>query len=216
VNQKDPRVKRTRKLIQDAFASLLTETSFHAISVQDIAERATVNRATFYAHFVDKYALLEHVVGEWFGEALNRRVTVAMPFTPSNLHLLIVAVLEAFADFRRHCKPADRTLDPLIESRVQRELEAFIAIWLKMLPRTGASKPANRDIAATVLSWAIFGAAIDWSRDASPVAVDVVARQVLSTLVLGVGSWFEEKTGDGVEREREQRELAEPARIGHR
>ncbi|MBI4304912.1 MAG: TetR family transcriptional regulator, partial [Chloroflexi bacterium] len=48
-NPQDPRVKRTRKLLHDAFDSLLSEKSFEAITVQDIAERATVNRATFYA-----------------------------------------------------------------------------------------------------------------------------------------------------------------------
>jgi AcrR family transcriptional regulator len=46
----DPRVRRTRKLLQDALRSLLFERRFSRISVQDIAERATVNRATFYAH----------------------------------------------------------------------------------------------------------------------------------------------------------------------
>ena len=57
VNEADPRVKRTRKLLQDALLELLAEKSFDAITVQDIAERSTINRATFYAHFVDKYDL---------------------------------------------------------------------------------------------------------------------------------------------------------------
>src|SRR6201999_4494163 len=60
----DPRVTRTQKLIRDAFKSLLKEKSFESISVQDIAERATVNRATFYAHFTDKLALLVAIVRE--------------------------------------------------------------------------------------------------------------------------------------------------------
>src|SRR5207245_2778046 len=55
----DPRVKRTRKLLQQAFIELFQEKGFAAISIQDITERATVNRATFYAHFPDKYALLD-------------------------------------------------------------------------------------------------------------------------------------------------------------
>ena len=52
----DPRVKRTRKLLQQAFLELFQEKGFASISIQDITERATVNRATFYAHFPDKYA----------------------------------------------------------------------------------------------------------------------------------------------------------------
>jgi hypothetical protein len=62
MNEADPRVKRTRKLLRDAFVALLAERRFHRISVQDIAERATVNRASFYAPFVDKCELLDDVL----------------------------------------------------------------------------------------------------------------------------------------------------------
>src|SRR5205814_10062730 len=57
MNETDPRVRRTRKLLRDALVELLAEKSFHAINVQEVADRATLNRATFYAHFVDKFAL---------------------------------------------------------------------------------------------------------------------------------------------------------------
>src|SRR5215813_2914141 len=112
MNEMDPRVKRTRKLLEDAFVALLAEKSFHAISVQDIAERATVNRATFYAHFEDKYALMDQMIREAFQEALGRRVTAEAPFTLGNLHLLVVAVCEFLGQFHGHCAPADRHLDP--------------------------------------------------------------------------------------------------------
>jgi AcrR family transcriptional regulator len=41
MNEADPRVRRTRKLIVDAFLALLAERGFRAVNVQDIAERAT-------------------------------------------------------------------------------------------------------------------------------------------------------------------------------
>ena len=53
----DPRVKRTRSLILQAFDALLAEKGFEAISVQDVTDKAEINRATFYKHFGDKYAL---------------------------------------------------------------------------------------------------------------------------------------------------------------
>ena len=58
----DPRVLRTRKLITSAFIKLSQEKSFSDISVKDITEEASINRATFYNHFLDKYDLLEKVV----------------------------------------------------------------------------------------------------------------------------------------------------------
>lgn len=186
MNDADPRVKRTRKLIQDAFGALMTEKSFHAISVQDIAERATVNRATFYAHFVDKYALLEQSVGDWFRETMAKRVSTAAPFTRGNLHLLVVTVIEAFAEFRGHCKPTDRELDPLIESKVQRELASFILDWLPQLSPAEAEQRVTRETAATVLSWAIFGAGVDWSRSSTKLSADDVAREVVALISGGL------------------------------
>ena len=60
----DPRVLRTRKLITSAFINLSQAKSFSDISVKDITEEASINRATFYNHFLDKYDLLEKVVEE--------------------------------------------------------------------------------------------------------------------------------------------------------
>ena len=67
--QMDPRVRRTRQLLQQALDKLLQTKDFENISVQDIAEAATVNRATFYDHFPDKFALLEYSVAASFYSA---------------------------------------------------------------------------------------------------------------------------------------------------
>src|SRR6266568_3888255 len=69
----DPRIRRTRVLLQQALGKLLETKEFDKISVQDIAEAATVNRATFYDHYTDKFALLECMVGTRFGELLGTR-----------------------------------------------------------------------------------------------------------------------------------------------
>ena len=50
----DPRVRRTRELIVRAFDELVAEKGHTGLTVQEIAGRATINRATFYAHFADQ------------------------------------------------------------------------------------------------------------------------------------------------------------------
>src|SRR5208337_1812010 len=52
----DPRIRRTRQSLQDALEKLLSKKDFEEISVQDVAETATLNRATFYDHYPDKFA----------------------------------------------------------------------------------------------------------------------------------------------------------------
>jgi AcrR family transcriptional regulator len=54
----DRRINRTRNLLRDALIELILENSYDAVSVQDIAARADVGRATFYLHYRDKDELL--------------------------------------------------------------------------------------------------------------------------------------------------------------
>ena len=70
---RDPRMKRTRQLLQGALRKLLQEKPLDEVGVQDITGEATVNRATFYDHYTDKFALLECMVGSDFHELLAAR-----------------------------------------------------------------------------------------------------------------------------------------------
>ena len=56
--KKDERVVRTRKQVDDAFVELLHRRAYGNIRVSDIAKKAGVGRATFYAHYCSKDELL--------------------------------------------------------------------------------------------------------------------------------------------------------------
>lgn len=60
----DPRIARTRTLLQDALLSLARERDLDEIAVADIADRATINRSTFYQHYADKDTLLADALDE--------------------------------------------------------------------------------------------------------------------------------------------------------
>jgi len=70
---RDPRIRRTRQLLKDALRNLMQKKSFDEISVQDITDAATVNRATFYDHYTDKFALLDAMVAGGFHQLLDER-----------------------------------------------------------------------------------------------------------------------------------------------
>lgn len=53
--------KRMRQLICDTMISLLAEKSFSKITIQDILNRAEIQRATFYRYFRDKYEVAEEI-----------------------------------------------------------------------------------------------------------------------------------------------------------
>ncbi len=67
----DLRIQRTRILLCETLINLIAEKGFDAISVKDIAERAMINRATFYRHFEDKYALVTDIFKEAIAQMFN-------------------------------------------------------------------------------------------------------------------------------------------------
>jgi len=190
VNEADPRVKRTRKLLQDTFLELLAEKSFDSITVQDIAQRSTINRATFYAHFVDKHDLFGQVSREWFRKAVQKRLPAAAPLSRANLRLLILATMEALADLDGHCRPIE-TLKPLIMSAVQEELHDFLAGCLKQLPRNSLRRRANLEATTAAVSWTIFGAALNWSQSSTRPAAEPAAAQIAALLTDGLSTVLE-------------------------
>jgi AcrR family transcriptional regulator len=183
-NQLDPRVKRTRKLLHDAFDSLLAEKGFESITVQDIAERATVNRATFYAHYQDKYHLAEGRTRELFQERLASRLPDRSDVSARAFETLCQAVFDFLADLYGHCK-MDRQLGSLLEVAMHETLNSFIA---DLLGRAARSAQAKRRIDATalVMTSAIIGVAVQWNRTGRHQPSAELSRQVVGTLIHGV------------------------------
>ncbi|QES03157.1 TetR/AcrR family transcriptional regulator [Streptomyces venezuelae] len=58
----DRRVRRTRAALRQALVELVLDKGFHAVTVEEVTERADVGRATFYAHYRDKEDLLVGIV----------------------------------------------------------------------------------------------------------------------------------------------------------
>ncbi len=187
VNANDPRVKRTRQLLLQAFMALLEEKQhIHSISVQDIAERATLNRATFYAHFEDKYALLESWMRAKFHQALESQFPTSSAMQTNTLRALILGVFDFLATFRRYQKPADKQFEPLFEVALQKELYEVLLNWLNQIPSSVPVLQEVRETTALVISWAIFGPAVQWSRGEPTCSAEEMAHHVLTIVVAGL------------------------------
>jgi AcrR family transcriptional regulator len=60
----DRRIAKSQAAIKNAVIELMSEKSFDDITIQDIADRADVNRGTIYLHYTDKYDLLDKMIEE--------------------------------------------------------------------------------------------------------------------------------------------------------
>ena len=172
----DPRIKRTRSLLEQAFMEVVAEKGFQAVTVQDITERAGVNRATFYAHFPDKFELLDHTVRQSFRQELEKRMLNVCTFSLDNLRALIVTVCEYISTARSHCNPPSPQFESVMETQVKGQMQELIRNWIEKL-----GTDVDPGIAATAASWAIYGLALQWSLDKSKkrVSAEKFTDQVL-------------------------------------
>ena len=154
----DPRVKRTRNLILHSFSELLAEKSFESISVQDVTDKAEINRATFYKHFVDKYALLDFSVQQMFSMELEKRTLDACHYTPENLKALILMVVEFLSRLHSDCAQPHQQFESLVEGTIKKQIFDLLTQWLKQ-----SKTKISTDIPATVATWAIYGLASHYS-----------------------------------------------------
>ena len=66
------RVARTKAAIEDAFVQLVLERGYDRVAVEDICDRADLARATFYAHYPNKEAVLLSVSSRLTEELMDR------------------------------------------------------------------------------------------------------------------------------------------------
>lgn len=67
----DPRIARTRSSLRDALFALTRERGLEEISISDIAERAGINRSTYYQHYSDKDTLLADALDAVIDDAIG-------------------------------------------------------------------------------------------------------------------------------------------------
>jgi AcrR family transcriptional regulator len=148
--------------------------SFDEIAVQDITELATVNRATFYDHYTDKYALLEAMVAGGFHMLLHERNVIYDGTCPSAVSALILATCDYLtqnhgdgAECRRHS-----AFEPLTEAAVT---AAIRRVLMAGMPKSDSALNPPPAMIATAASWAIYGAVKEWfSTPGRPAAEEVV------------------------------------------
>ena len=72
----DRRKRRTRRLLGNALLELVQEKKYDQITIQEIADRADVNRATFYLHYGSKEELLADSLEKYFDELVQQIATI--------------------------------------------------------------------------------------------------------------------------------------------
>ncbi len=176
----DPRVTRTRELIERSFYDLLLEKKLDALTIGDIAKRARINRATFYAHFEDKYALYRHMVRTTFEQILYENLPQQSEEPGAELRALVRSACLFFEQLNAACPPPDRQTRPLVEVQIQTQLNEYVLLWTR---RNLSGDPAFGtfpELAAKMISWAIFGAGLDWDGDG--LSAEILSERIYTVI----------------------------------
>lgn len=174
----DPRVRRTRHMLVQAFTELIHEKEFTSITVHDITDRADVNRSTFYAHFPDKFALLDYKIRQEFRAEIEKRTLNACHFSMDNLRALIVTVCEFIGDANNQCKSPRGQFEPFMEAQVKGQINDLLLAWLKQ-----SRSEISPEIVAVAASWAIYGLAQYWNRHKEHDSLNEYVEKVLPLAV---------------------------------
>jgi AcrR family transcriptional regulator len=167
----DPRILRSRRMLMEALARLLTKKEFEDISVQEIADEATLNRATFYLHYPDKNALLQAMTGVRFRDLIEHR---GITFTDCNgaLRAIALGVCDYLAE-TTNCPaqlariPLEGSIIPVVEDMFNEGLA---------LHRIGSGVDAG--LLATTAAWAVFGAARRWFQTPNRIPAEEMAARI--------------------------------------
>ncbi|WP_214767659.1 MULTISPECIES: TetR/AcrR family transcriptional regulator [unclassified Exiguobacterium] len=184
----DPRPKRSRERITTELFHLLEHHSFSTITVKMLTDGAEVNRSTFYAHYKDKYDLLDQIVEEHMtllAEAI--RITGKQSTEPPTVE----RVSRYFARLFIHIEQNERFYRTML---LQGTVKTFISRFLDTLKEnyrlafretTSVSVPVDRDLLLNYVIGGQLGLLMSWLRNDRPYSSEYMANQLSQMIVFG-------------------------------
>jgi AcrR family transcriptional regulator len=170
----DLRVRRTRKMIQEALLELTVEKGYPNITVQDIADRAMVNRSTFYRHYLDKDDLLVQYMDEVAAltsedDAAVDNLQPGEKEVPNGLIKLLRHIAQ-FSEFYRVMLSANG--HPVVTDRLRRNAEERFRYLLRHPGVIAIPNKLPLDMRLTYISCAGVGAITWWVENKMPCSAE--------------------------------------------
>ncbi|MEK3863231.1 TetR-like C-terminal domain-containing protein [Paenibacillus sp. FSL H7-0716] len=168
----DPRAIRSKKMLKNAVFSLLADNvEVSQLTVQKIANRAELNRATFYLHYEDINDLLRQIVHEIFDD-LSMKVEPLLQMKSNNEQEQLVTFLNYFYEYRK-------VFAVLIEHK------GFKKHLTNLLKSTVNKRRNMRNIDSTkevvsvdIIAASLLGIIMWWIKDGNQYSAEYIAGQI--------------------------------------
>lgn len=187
--KQDLRIQRTRKSLNQALITLMEKKNFQAITIQELADEAMINRVTFYLHYVDKYELLEECVKDNLDEIMLKHLSPVRHIRKG------VVYTEAFRpivmDILKSVENNERFFRVMIQSNCEGLIKDYFVglVQTKFLPQLGemfSDIQSNRHVDVTiqlivsailgVITWWIVSEERESPEEIAAIVVDVVTK----------------------------------------
>lgn len=175
----DRRIKKSQGAIMDALISLMAEKDFEKITINEIAERADVNRGTVYAHYTDKYNLLELCVETRLDQLIESCMPVdgSMPNTSQSSILQVFRMLEQNYLFYSTLLTSKGV--PAFKNRLQDMMILSIRQQLADYP---GNLPVQQEVMAQFLASATVGVFEWWFTQPQRCSAEEITEQLWTLL----------------------------------
>ncbi|MGF7047978.1 AcrR family transcriptional regulator [Paenibacillus sp. DS2015] len=172
--KEDPRAIRSKRMLKKAVFSLLGENlDIPQLTVQKIANRAELNRATFYLHYDDINDLLRQIVHEIFDD-LALKIEPLLEVKSSNEQERLVTFLDCVYDYRKifavliENKGFKNNLFNLIKNTIERRRKAR---------NIESTKDA---VSVDIIASSLLGIIMWWIKDGTQFSSEYIAGQIIS------------------------------------
>ncbi|MMZ55417.1 HTH-type transcriptional regulator MtrR [compost metagenome] len=177
----DRRVVKTKQAINKAFLELYSEKDIEHITINDIADRADVNRGTVYHHYLDKFDLLDQIINEH----LNRLKQYCTPHEDESGRLLLINELKPVFDyFEANFSFFSTLLTNRSSSMFRERLMQFVSAELrKKLAASDRQLDIDHELNAQFMASSFVGIVEWWIRHGMPHPPQYMAEQLSRLLV---------------------------------
>jgi AcrR family transcriptional regulator len=169
----DRRILKSQEAIKKAFTELMSEKAFDGITIQDISDRANVNRGTIYLHYLDKFDLLDKLIEEHI-DKLRELCHSASEMTFKEGFFIWFEYFESnylFFSTMLASKGAPYFRNRFLE---------FVAEEFKVEVDTtkGKNQGLSEDVVLQFFGAAVVGAVEWWFKNGMPLPTHVIAEQM--------------------------------------
>lgn len=174
----DARWQRAQEKLREAVLELATEKAVASVSVTEVAERAGVDRTTFYKHAVDPESLLVSILRSEMMDVLTEFESTYRDFKPDEAFIMGIRMIVGHVYSRREIysrssiHESNTPLSLVVRVHVREHTPTYIRNGLINFPEDLAHDESAIATASRFIAAGFVGALTEWLSQSNDPSVD--------------------------------------------